>query len=110
MITPRAASGVSRRGFLGGALGGAAALAATGLLSGCGGSGSGVSRHLDAGMWRQYAGSTLNFISENTAPTAAIAANVTPFTELTGINLNIVTLELSALSPRTRRGWWTCGS
>ncbi|WP_445189673.1 extracellular solute-binding protein [Pseudonocardia sp. Cha107L01] len=97
MITPRAASGVSRRGFLGGALGGAAALAATGLLSGCGGSGSGVSRHLDAGMWRQYAGSTLNFISENTAPTAAIAANVTPFTELTGINLNIVTLELSAL-------------
>ncbi|MGF7239291.1 MAG: hypothetical protein ACQSGP_30685 [Frankia sp.] len=47
--------------------------------------------------WRRYAGTTLNFISENTAPTAAIAANSGPFTELTGIKVNIVTLELSAM-------------
>ncbi|HWN33125.1 MAG TPA: extracellular solute-binding protein [Pseudonocardia sp.] len=97
MSLPPPASGVSRRRFLGGALGGAAAVAAAGALGGCAAPGGGVTRHADAGPWRQYAGSTLNFISENTAPTAAIAANVTPFTELTGINLNIVTLELSAL-------------
>ncbi|MEV8638116.1 extracellular solute-binding protein [Streptosporangium sp. NPDC051023] len=42
----------------------------------------------------------MNFISENTAPTAAIAANVSPFTDLTGINVNIVTLELTALVQR----------
>jgi hypothetical protein len=47
--------------------------------------------------WQQFQGTTLNFISENTAPTAAIAANLRPFTELTGIRINIVTLELSAL-------------
>jgi len=102
MITPHSASNhrpadLSRRRFLGGVLGGAGALAGAGLLGGCGASGSAVARHPEGGMWRQFAGSTLNFISENTAPTAAIAANVRPFTELTGITLNIVTLELSAL-------------
>ncbi|MEV1243739.1 extracellular solute-binding protein [Nonomuraea sp. NPDC049750] len=51
-------------------------------------------------QWRQFQGATLNFISENTAPTAAIAANTKPFTDLTGINVNIVTLELTALVQR----------
>ena len=97
MITPRPENAVSRRRLLTGVASGAAALAASSLLGGCGAGGSAVTRHPDAGMWRQYQGSTLNFISENTAPTAAIAANTTPFTELTGININIVTLELSAL-------------
>jgi multiple sugar transport system substrate-binding protein len=96
MSVSRPASGVSRRRFLGAAAGGAVALAA-GALGGCAAGGGGFTRHAEAGQWRQYAGATLNFISENTAPTAAIAANVAPFTELTGIRLNIVTLELSAL-------------
>jgi multiple sugar transport system substrate-binding protein len=57
---------------------------------------------VDAGAapWRRYAGTTLNFISENTAPTAAIAADLKPFTELTGIRVNIVMLELSALAQK----------
>uniref|UniRef100_UPI000DF7A97E extracellular solute-binding protein n=1 Tax=Desertihabitans aurantiacus TaxID=2282477 RepID=UPI000DF7A97E len=50
--------------------------------------------------WRRFAGTTINFISENTAPTAAIAANLQPFTELTGIDVRIVNLELSALVQR----------
>ena len=77
-----------------------AALLGGGMLAGCGAPATGVVRESDAGMWRQYAGSTLNLISENTAPTAAIAANLTPFTELTGIRVNIVMLELSALVQR----------
>ena len=42
---------------------------------------------LDAGedVWRRFAGTRINFISENTAPTAAIAANLAPFEKLTGI-------------------------
>ena len=77
-------------GTAGLALGGAAS------LSGCS-SRSDVRRTATDDPWKQFAGSTLNFISENTAPTAAIAANIRPFTELTGINVTIVTLELSAL-------------
>jgi len=87
---------IDRRTFLRKAVGGAAALAAPSLLAGCGG-GSAASYQADAAPWRRYAGTTLNFISENTSPTAAIAANKKPFTDLTGINLNIVQLELSAL-------------
>jgi multiple sugar transport system substrate-binding protein len=51
-------------------------------------------------VWRRFAGTTINFISENTAPTAAIAANLAPFERLTGIKVNIVNLELSALVQR----------
>lgn len=51
-------------------------------------------------QWRQFQGATLNFISENTAPTAAIAANTRPFIDLTGIDVRIVTLELTALVQR----------
>src|SRR3954454_8887824 len=47
--------------------------------------------------WKQFGGTTLNFISENTAPTSAIAANLKPFTDLTGIEIKIVQLELAAL-------------
>lgn len=50
--------------------------------------------------WRRYAGTTINFISENTAPTAAIAANLKPFTEVTGVQVRIVTLNLPALVQR----------
>ncbi|WP_200939262.1 extracellular solute-binding protein [Arthrobacter sp. Leaf337] len=53
-----------------------------------------------ADPWRRFAGTTINFISENTSPTAAIAANLKPFHELTGITVNIVSLELQALVQR----------
>ena len=64
-------------------------------LAGCGeetsqGSSSG-------GMWKQYKGMTLNFISENTAPTSTIAANLRSFKELTSINVNVLQLELQTL-------------
>lgn len=94
MSTRPSGSALSRRRMLSGA----AALVGGSLLAGCGtGATPGVVRDPAAGMWRQYAGSTLNLISENTAPTAAIAADLRPFTELTGIRVNIVMLELSAL-------------
>ena len=48
-------------------------------------------------MWKQFSGTTLNFVSENTAPTTAIAANLNGFKELTGINVNVLQLELGAL-------------
>ncbi|MFG2191357.1 extracellular solute-binding protein [Streptomyces sp. NPDC048639] len=86
---------LSRRSLLRGA----AVAGAAGLLSACGGRPD-VVADAGAGPWRQYAGTTLNFISENTAPTAAIAADLAPFTELTGIRVNIVTLELSALAQK----------
>jgi multiple sugar transport system substrate-binding protein len=85
---------VSRKDFLkmtGAGLAGASLLGA----AGCGGvSSSGSS---GGGMWRQFAGTTLNFVSENTSPTTAIAANLNPFKELTGINVNVLQLELGAL-------------
>ena len=74
-----------------------AGLAGASLLgaAGCGDvSSSGSS---GGGMWRQFAGTTLNFVSENTSPTTAIAANLNPFKELTGINVNVLQLELGAL-------------
>ena len=84
--------GMSRRDFLrisGAGLAGASLLG----LAGCGeqasqGGGEG---------WKQYSGMTLNFISENTAPTSAIAANLKPFKDLTGIDVKINQLELGAL-------------
>ncbi len=93
---------VSRRGLLRAGLAGAGAVAFPGLLGGCAGSDSAPMPALRPGAnpWRRFAGTTVNFISENTAPTAAIAANLKPFTELTGIDVNIVNLELSALVQR----------
>ena len=64
-------------------------------LGGCGSSNS--AKPVAGDEWKQFGGTTLNFISENTAPTSAIAANLEPFTELTGIKIKIVQLELAAL-------------
>ncbi|MGI8909777.1 MAG: extracellular solute-binding protein [Rubrobacteraceae bacterium] len=84
--------GMSRRDFL--RIGGAG-LAGASLfgLAGCGESDS----QSGGEGWKQYKGMTLNFISENTAPTSAIAANLKPFKDLTGIDVKINQLELGAL-------------
>ena len=92
-----AEDGTSRRELLQRAGIGAAALAVPGWLAGCGGSGGTVKANPSAGEWKQFSGTTLNFISENTAPTSAIAANLAPFKELTGIDIKISQLELTAL-------------
>ncbi|MEV0405183.1 extracellular solute-binding protein [Actinoallomurus sp. NPDC050550] len=89
----------SRREVLREALAAGAALTVAGGLGSCGAQGD-VRRVRSGDQWRQFQGATLNFISENTAPTAAIAANVRPFTDLTGINVKIVTLELNAVTQR----------
>ena len=81
----------TRRDVFGMAGAGAAAL----WLGGCGS--SNTAKPVAGDQWKQFGGTTLNFISENTAPTSAIAANLEPFTELTGIEIKIVQLELAAL-------------
>jgi multiple sugar transport system substrate-binding protein len=65
-------------------------------LGGCGGS-SNTAKPVPGDEWKQFGGTSLNFISENTAPTSAIAANLEPFKELTGIDITITQLELTAL-------------
>src|SRR3954464_4851327 len=64
-------------------------------LGGCGS--SNPAKPVAGDEWKQFAGTKLNFISENTAPTSAIAANLEPFRKLTGIDVTITQLELSAL-------------
>lgn len=54
------------------------------------------------GGWKQFSGTTINFISENTAPSAAIAANSKPFTDLTGIKVNITQMQLSDLVQKVK--------
>lgn len=88
---------ISRRRFLRNGAQGLALTAGAGALAGCGGQ---APIKLQSGVdpaWQQFAGTTLNFISENTAPTAAIAANLAPFQTLTGIRINIVRLQLSSM-------------
>jgi multiple sugar transport system substrate-binding protein len=65
-------------------------------LGGCGGS-SNTAKPVPGDEWKQFGGTSLNFISENTAPTSAIAANLEPFKKLTGIDITITQLELTAL-------------
>lgn len=86
--------GFSRRQFL--KMGGAGLAGATLLgVAGCGGDESDSSASGDP--WRQFEGTTINFLSENTPPTSAIAANLKPFKDKTGINVEISQIELSAL-------------
>jgi multiple sugar transport system substrate-binding protein len=47
--------------------------------------------------WRKYEGVTLNFISENTTPSTALAANINSFTDKTGIKVNIEQADLSVV-------------
>lgn len=87
---------ISRRQLL---RAGALATAAVSVPAGFAGCGSTKRRVPRSGgdIWQQFAGTTLNFISENTPPTSAIAANTKPFEQLTGMKVNIVQLELSAM-------------
>ena len=78
-----------------------AGLAGASLLGAAGcGSGAAPSGSSGSGMWKQFSGMTLSFISENTAPTSAIAANLTPFKDLTGIDVSISQLELTAVQQK----------
>ena len=88
----------SRRAALGGALGLAAA-----AVVGC----SGEQQELPSGNsggdpWKQFSGATINFISENTSPSAAIAANLAPFEQLTGIKVNIQQMELDKVVEKVK--------
>ncbi|OFI36520.1 ABC transporter substrate-binding protein [Arthrobacter sp. SW1] len=70
------------------------------LLSSCAAPRTPVPAATGGDPWRRFAGAEINVISENTAPTAAIAADLAPFTQLTGVKVNIVSLELQALVQR----------
>lgn len=47
--------------------------------------------------WKQYEGTTINFISENTTPSTAIAANINLFEEVTGVKVVIEQADLNAV-------------
>ena len=47
--------------------------------------------------WRQFEGTTLNFISENTTPSTAIAANIDLFESVTGIKVVVEQADLNAV-------------
>ncbi|MEH7384177.1 extracellular solute-binding protein [Bacillus sp. JJ1521] len=47
--------------------------------------------------WRQFEGVKLNMISENTPPSAALAAQIDKFEEVTGINVNIEHKDLPTI-------------
>lgn len=54
----------------------------------------------DDAKWKQYSGSKLVFLSENTPPTFAIRDNIARFNELTGIEVEIVTDGLPAVQQK----------
>jgi multiple sugar transport system substrate-binding protein len=78
---------------LGGSI--ATASAAGPLLAACGQTAS--TAPSGGNIWKQFSGTTLNFISENTPPSSAIAANLKPFADLTGIKVNVQQMELDSL-------------
>ena len=94
---------INRRKFL--ELGGAAA---TGLGAGSLtlGLGSTITRSpvqaasSDDAKWKQYAGSKLVFMSENTPPSFAIRDNIKAFTDLTGIEVTILTDDLPVVQQK----------
>jgi multiple sugar transport system substrate-binding protein len=94
---------ISRRKFL--ELGGGAA-SALGVGSLTLGLGSTITRSkvqaasTDAAKWKQYAGSKLVFMSENTPPSFAIRENIKAFTNLTGIEVTILTDDLPVVQQK----------
>lgn len=90
---------LTRRSFLKAAGTGLAGASLLGV-AGCGGGAGTSGASAGDGMWKQFSGMTLSFISENTAPTSAIAANLQPFKDLTGIDVSISQLELTAVQQK----------
>lgn len=54
----------------------------------------------DSAKWRQYAGSKLVFMSENTPPSFAIRDNLKAFYDLTGIEVEILTDDLPVVQQK----------
>jgi multiple sugar transport system substrate-binding protein len=54
----------------------------------------------DDAKWRQYEGSKLVFMSENTPPSFAIRDNLQPFYDLTGIEVEILTDDLPVVQQK----------
>jgi len=97
--------GITRRDALRGTLLASSVLAFPSLLAACAtgseaGKASGASAGGGSSDWMQFKGATLNFISENTAESAAIAADSAAFTRKTGIIINIQQMELGALTQK----------
>jgi multiple sugar transport system substrate-binding protein len=94
---------VSRRKFLELGGGAATALGAGAIAVGLG---SQIVRNpvyaasSDDAKWKQYSGSKLVFMSENTPPSFAIRDNLKPFYELTGIEVEILTDDLPVVQQK----------
>ncbi len=56
--------------------------------------GTTLAAQADADKWRRFKGGNLNFISENTPPSSAAAANMAAFTDKTGIKVTITQEQL----------------
>jgi len=54
----------------------------------------------DDAKWKQYAGSKLVFLSENTPPTIALKEKLKPFYDKTGITVEIITDDLPVVSQK----------
>lgn len=54
----------------------------------------------DDAKWKQYAGSKLKFLSENTPPSFAIRDNIKAFYDLTGIEVEILTDDLPVVQQK----------
>ncbi len=54
----------------------------------------------DDAKWKQYSGSKLKFMSENTPPSFAIRDNIKAFTDLTGIEVEILTDDLPVVQQK----------
>src|SRR4030043_459104 len=50
--------------------------------------------------WKQFKGSKLVFMSEDTPPTSAIKAKIQPFKDLTGIDIEIIQEHLDIVSEK----------
>lgn len=98
MATPPAA--FTRRTLLTGTAAGLSALA----LGACGSDTTDTPTGNASGgdPWKQFSGTTINFISENTSPSAAIAANLAPFEEKTGIKVNVQQMDLDKVVEKVK--------
>ncbi|HEY6840705.1 MAG TPA: twin-arginine translocation signal domain-containing protein, partial [Chthoniobacterales bacterium] len=69
-----------------------------------------AANEVDPKIWKQFSGTNLNFISENTSPSSALAADIQKFVDLTGIHVNITQMELGALVQKVALDFGSGGS